>query len=112
MTKGEIKQNYRDVFTGVGQYEKRYHMQLNPYVKGVIQPQRKIPQPKLKVVLDKLNDQNTIADVDKPTKWVSKLVIVEKKYVVLRLCLDPRPLNAAIKRERHVIPTPATGMSS
>ena len=108
--KEETKQNYRDVFTGVGQYEKRYHMQLNPDVKGVIQPPRKIPyatQPKLKVVLDKLKDQNIIADVDKPTEWVSNIVIVEKKSGALRLCLDRRPLNAAIKRERHAIPTPA-----
>ena len=39
-------------------------MQLNTDVKGVIQPPRKIPyatQPKLKVVLDKLKDQNIIA---------------------------------------------------
>ena len=110
MTKEEMKQNYRDVFTGVGQYEKRYHMQINPDVKGVIQPPRKIPyatQPKLKVVLDTLKDQNIIADVDKPTEWVSNLVIVEKKSGALRLRLDPRPLNAAIKGERHVIPTPA-----
>ena len=46
MTKEEMKQNYIDVFTGVGQYEKRYHMQLNPDVKGVIQPPRKIPYKK------------------------------------------------------------------
>ena len=100
MTKEEVKQNYRDVFNGVGQYEKRYHMQLNPDVKGVIQPPWKIPyatQPKLKVVLDKLKDQNTIADVDKPTEWVSNLVIVEKKSGALRLCLHPRLLSAAMK---------------
>ena len=76
MTKEEIKHNYKDVFTGVGQYEKR-------------------------------KDQNIIADIDKPTEWVSNPVMVEQKSGALRLCLDPRPLNAAIKRERHVIPTPA-----
>ena len=110
MTKKEMKHNYRDVFTGVGLYDKRYHMQLNPDVKGVIQPPRKIPyqaQPKLKVVLDKLKGQNIITDVDKSTEWVNNLVIVEKKFGALRLCLDLRPLNAAIKRERHVISTPA-----
>jgi len=36
-----------------------------------------MPQPKLKVVLDKLKDQNIIADVDKPTEWVSNLVVVQ-----------------------------------
>ena len=75
-------------------------------VKGVIQPPRKIPyatQP-----LGSLTEGSARqADVDKPTEWVSKLVIVEKKSGALRLCLDPRPLNAVIKREGHVIPTPA-----
>ena len=58
-------------------------------------------------MLDKLKDQNIIADIYKPTEWISNLVIVEKKSGALRLCLDPRLLNAAIKRERHVMPTPA-----
>ena len=58
-------------------------------------------------MLDKLKDQNIIADFDKPTEWVSNLVIVEKKSGALRLCLDLQPLNAAIKRDRHVISTPA-----
>ncbi|KAI0238088.1 hypothetical protein LSAT2_011282, partial [Lamellibrachia satsuma] len=65
-------------------------------------PPRKIPyaiQPKLKEALDQLKVQNIIADVDEPTEWVSNLVIVEKKSGALRLCLDRRPLNAAIKRE-------------
>ena len=67
MTNEEMKQNYKVVFTGVGQCEKRYHMQLNPDVEGVIQPPRIIPfatRPKLKGVFYKLNDQNIIADVD------------------------------------------------
>ena len=48
-----------------------------------------------------------VADVDCATEWVSNLVLVEKKDKSLRLCLDPKHLNAAIMRERYVIPTPA-----
>ena len=55
----------------------------------------------------RVKGQNIVADVDKPTEWVSNIVIVEKKNGSLRLCLDPEPLNEAIKRERHNIPTPA-----
>ena len=43
--------------------------------------------------------------VDEPTDWVSNLVVVEKKEGSLRLCLDPKNLNKAIKREHHAIPT-------
>ena len=43
--------------------------------------------------------------VDQPTDWVHNLVIVEKKNGSLRLCLDPRALNNAIKRAHYRIPT-------
>ena len=110
LTKDRMRHEYNDVFTGVGEFDKVYHMELNPDAQGVIQPPKKIPyaiQPKLKEALDRLKVQNIIADVDEPTEWVSNLVTVEKKSGALRLCLDSRPLNAAIKRERHAIPTPS-----
>ena len=109
LTNDEMIYEYKDVFTGVGQYEKEYNIELVANAQGVIQPPRKIPyaiQPKVKEALDGLKAQNIIADVDRPTDWVSNLVIVEKKSGALTLCLDPRPLNVAIKRERHAIPTP------
>ena len=43
--------------------------------------------------------------VDQPTDWVHNLVVVEKKNGSLQLCLDPRALNDAIKREHYWIPT-------
>ena len=43
--------------------------------------------------------------MDRPTPWVNSLVIVEKRDESLRLCLDPRDLNKAIRREQHRIPT-------
>ena len=46
-----------------------------------------------------------IEPVQKPTDWVNGLVLVEKPNGKLRLCLDPRPLNKAIKREHLHLPT-------
>ena len=44
--------------------------------------------------------------INQPTEWVNSLVVVEKhKTKKLRVCLDPRPLNIAIKREHFQIPT-------
>ena len=48
-----------------------------------------------------------MADVHCPTEWMSNLLVVEKKDKSLRLCLDSKPLNATILRERYVVPTPA-----
>ena len=62
-------------------------------------------QPKLKAYLDQLEASGIIANADRPTEWVSNLVIVEKKNGNLRICLDPKPLDTAIMRERLVIPT-------
>ena len=38
-------------------------------------------------------------------QWVSPLVIVPKKNAGVRVCVDMRMANAAIKRERHPTPT-------
>ena len=64
-------------------------------------------RPKLREVLDGLSKDRIIADVDCPTEWIRNLVVVEKNDKSLRLCLDPKPLNAAILRERYVILNPA-----
>ena len=110
LTKEGLFQQYKDVFIGVGEYQEEYHIELDKTVPPVIQHSRKVPYArlnKLKQTLDSLEHQGKIANVDKPTDWVSNLVIVEKKSDALRLYLDPKALNAAIKRERYTIPTPA-----
>ena len=74
---------------------------------GVIQPPRRFPYTcleKLKTTLEKMETQEIVASVDKPTDWVSNLTVVGKKKGTLCVCLDPKPLNEAIKRERHSIP--------
>jgi len=110
LTKDRLVQEYADVFKGIGAYEQEYHIVLDESVPAVIQPSRKIPftrRKPLKEALDKLESEGIIASVDRPTDWVHNLVITEKRSGALRLCLDPKPLNKAIKRERHVIPTAA-----
>ena len=50
-------------------------------------------------------DLDIIEPVDEPTDWVNELVIVEKPNRKLRICLDTRPLNQAIKRQQLHFPT-------
>ena len=76
----------------------------------VIQRCRKVPYArydKLKHTLVDLEKRGVIASVDRPTEWAHNLVITEKRDGRMRVCLDPKPLNVAIKCERYEIPTPA-----
>ena len=56
-------------------------------------------QAKMKETLDRLQRTGIIAEVHKPKDWVQNLVVTEKKAGSMRICLDPRPLNKAIRRE-------------
>lgn len=47
---------------------------------------------------------NVIEKVNVPTSWVNSIVIVIKKNNKLRICLDPRNLNKAIKRSHYPLP--------
>ena len=46
-----------------------------------------------------------IAPVNEPTDWVSSFVAIEKPNGTLRVCLDPRNSNKAIKREHYRLST-------
>ena len=103
-----LMNEYEDVFTGVGELEHPYHMELKQDVQPVVQTTRKLPYTRvesLKKALDKLEKDGIVADVEQPTPWVNNLVITEKWNGSLRLCLDLKPLNRAIKREDFEIPT-------
>ena len=49
---------------------------------------------------------NIIEKVSHPTDWVNNIVIVEKSNGSIRVCLDPKQLNKAIKRHYYQLPTP------
>ncbi|GBM84853.1 Transposon Ty3-I Gag-Pol polyprotein [Araneus ventricosus] len=85
-----------------------YHITLKDNAIPVIHPPRRVPQalqPKLKETLYKLEKEENVSKVNKPTNWVQSLVIVEKPNGNLRLCLDPRDRNKVIKREHYQIPS-------
>ena len=52
-----------------------------------------------------MEKRGVICRVEEPTDWVSSMAIVEKPDGRLRICLDPRHLNKAIKREHFQLPT-------
>jgi len=99
---------YADVFSGLGTMPGEYSIAVDKSVRPVVQPARKIPlhlKAKLRAELDRMEQQQIICKRSEPTEWVSALLTVEKPNGQLRVCLDPRPLNKAIKREHFQIPT-------
>lgn len=109
MSKEAVINNNSEIFMGLGKFPGNpYHIELKPEVKPVIDPPRRVPlalNQRLRETLNNLESQGVIEKVNKPTDWVNSLVIVEKPNGSLRICLDPRNLNKAIKREHHIIPT-------
>ena len=99
---------YADVFDKhPGKLPGKVHLPLNPACQPVILPARKVPvsvKKKLKAELERLQDLEVIAPVDEPTVWFSQFVVAVKKSGELRVCIDPKALNAALKWERYQIP--------
>lgn len=101
-------QKYANVFTGLGRLEKPYHIEVDPTVTPVVNPPRTIPaalRDRVKTELEDMKKRGVIRKVEEPTDWVSSMAIVEKPDESLRICLDHRNLNKAIKREHFQLPT-------
>jgi hypothetical protein len=104
----KIAEKYQDVFQGLGCLKAKCKIEVDESVTPVVTPCRKIPfklHQKLKNELDRMEREGVICTVNEPTNWVNGIVTPVKKNGDLRVCLDPRPLNKAIKREHYKLPT-------
>lgn len=103
-----IPQEFRSLFDGeVGCIPDPVTISVDRTVKPVVLPGRRIPHalmPKVKTELDKMVAKGIVTPVTEPTDWVSQMVVVVKKDGSLRICLDPGPLNKAIKRAHFQFP--------
>ena len=52
-------------------------------------------------MLNRLVTLGIIEPVDCPTDWISAIVVVTKPNGDVRLCLHPKPMNKALKRDRY-----------
>ena len=68
---------------------------------------RRIPiplLPKVESELKRMEDAGVITKVTEPTEWCAPIVPVMKKTNEVRICVDLRRLNAAVKREKYILP--------
>ncbi len=105
-----ILDEYPDVFEGVGLMPGKYSIVVDPDVKPVVHAPRRVPyalKDELKVELESMEKKGIIRKVhnNEPTDWVNSMVVVRKPAGGVRVCLDPKDLNKAIKREFYPMPT-------
>jgi hypothetical protein len=77
-------------------------LNIDTDVKPVAQPLRRIPfsvRPKIEEEVRRLQEEDIIEKIDKPTSWISPTVITPKKNPKeIRLNVDVRVANGAIPR--------------
>lgn len=103
-----IKTEFGDVFTGVGCLEGEYKIEIDKSVPPVKLPKRRVPvamMAPLKEELKELEAKGIIAPVERSTDWISGMVSVTKPNGKPRICIDPKPLNKALKRSHFPLPT-------
>ena len=108
ITQQHLIEEYPAVFQGQGTLPGTLHLEIDESISPVQLPTRRIPlavKDKLKAELNRLVDVNAITPVDTPTTWISAIVVTVKKNGDIRLCIDPKPLNKALKRNHYPSPT-------
>ena len=108
-TKEYILKEYADVFTGIGTLPgPAYHIELKEDYTPVRNPPHSVPvgmQDAYKAELQRLQKEEVIIEVNHYTEWVNSVVPVQKPDGYIRLCIDPRNLNTAIKRNPYYMRT-------
>lgn len=85
-----------------------YSIKLKDNAEPVIHAPRKLPfaiRDDVRRKLSEMESQNIIKKVEGPSEWVSSITVVKKANCDLRICLDPKELNNAIKREHFRLPS-------
>ena len=105
-----LLKEYADLFRGIGKMKGvKVDLHVDPAVTTVAQAHRRIPfsvRPKLEAELEKLEADDINKRVEKPTSWVSPVVITPKRFSnEIRLNVDMREANKAIPRTHTVMPT-------
>lgn len=107
LTEQKLFEEYEDVFEGLGSLPGTHHIELQPDSKPVVHPPQRVPaalRVRVKTELERMERLGVIKSVSQPTDWVSSMVTMVKPNKI-RICIDAKDLNRAIKRERYPIPT-------
>jgi len=102
--------DYKDLFQdSLGKLPVRCKLEVDQSVPPVVRSAYHIPvamKDRVKRELDDMESRGVISKVKEPTEWVSAMVVAKKKNKdEIRICIDPRDLNKALKRPHHHLTT-------
>ena len=100
--------DYSELFKGLGCLPGDYHIELNEGATPVVHAPRKVPIPQREKVIEELKRMERLGVIvrqEEATDWVNSMVVVQKPNGAVRLCIDPRDLNVAMKRSHHPMKT-------
>ena len=116
-----VLREYQDCFSDKpGKLPTEVHLEIDPSVPPVVHPPRKMPIALLEPAQEKLKEMEEdgiIVKVEEHTPWVSSMLVVDKRKAKgrdmnippskddIRICIDPRDLNKALKRPHYPMVT-------
>ena len=106
LTKESLVGKYKEVFQGLGHIGDTKIL-VDKKVQSVQHTPRRVPVTLQKEVKEKIQDlekKGIIAKTEKPTEWISSMVVVAKPNKI-RICLDTKELNQAILRPKYQMST-------
>jgi len=92
---------------GIGTLPGSVQLTLKPGAEPVLGLQKRLPnrpQVQAKQKLHRLVYKGVPVPVDEPTDWLNQMIVATKKDGRLRICIDPRSLNLALKRKHCQFP--------
>ncbi|CAJ1049307.1 uncharacterized protein K02A2.6-like [Xyrichtys novacula] len=103
----DILKDYEDLFDGLGCIPGQHHIQIDHTVTPVVHAPRRVPVAIRDRVVEELHrmvKMGVITRQTEPTDWVNSMVTVVTPKKI-RICIDPKDLNEAIKREHYPLLT-------
>ena len=85
---------------------RRTHLEVDPSCRPVKHTPRRVAIPlkaELKAHIEELEKIQVLKKVTQPTDWISSEVVL-RTGDKLRLCIDPKDLNKALKRSHYPMP--------
>ena len=106
-----LKEEFAELFQGLGKLKNfKVKLHIDDSVQACAQPHRRVSFHIRKQIEEQLRADEALGVIERvngQTPWVSPLVVVPKPKSPgqVRVCVDMRRANTAIKRERHITPT-------